>query len=347
MTPSTRRPLTRTELSAVLAPLGGVVADRVLTGGLFASVQAAELTDGRTVVVKTGTPDDAATQCLLTYERDLLRGEAFMLGHAGRAPGVPSPAVLLLDLDRAVVDVDVLVVEHLPGVAWEGVRAELDPSVDARLGQGVGRVLAALHAVPLADDGAVGPARFGYPADGFALGAGTWPEAVALLVDAVLRDADRWGVDVQAGAVLRAVGRAGEALAEVVAPRLVHMDMWPGNVLVDAARGTVTGVVDFERGLFADPLMDLVGAEPLNVGAPSPTLLAGYRSGGGTLPLDPAAGTVSGLTAAADVRLALYRLYLNLIMTVETVPRAYDGAWVGPYLTSLAQGRATLLAHLG
>jgi hypothetical protein len=124
------------------------------------------------------------------------------------------------------------------------------------------------------------------------------------------------------------------------------MDLWPGNVLVDPATGEVSGVVDLERGLFADPLMDFVGHEPFGTGSLPDGVAAGYLTAGGTLPLDPTAGTVSGLTRAADRRLALYRLYLMLIMTIEVVPRRYDWERLPEYVGSLVDNRGTLLAQL-
>jgi putative membrane protein len=55
--------------------------------------------------------------------------------------------------------------------------------------------------------------------------------------------------------------RAGTAqVSDVVEPRLVHGDYFPGNVMVDA-RGAVTGIFDFSPMTVAgDPRLDLAGA---------------------------------------------------------------------------------------
>jgi len=334
---STRRPLTLAELTGVLAPVGRPVDERPLSGGLFASVQAVELDDGRSVVVKTGQPD-AATG-LLSHERTLLRAEVALLRLAEPLTTVPAPTVLHADLSRSLVDVDVAVVELLPGRAWEASPA-LPDAAQATAGRAVGAVLAGLHTV-------TGP-RFGYPAAGSGLGGETWPAAFGAMVDALLADADRWGVPVDAARVRAAVAASGPALAELRTPHLVHMDLWPGNVLLDPATGEVTGVVDFERGLFGDPLMDLVGHDPFRTAGLPPEVVAGYLAAGGTLPVaaDDDAGAAR-LTSAAERRLALYRLYLTLIMTVEVVPRRYDWPDLDGYVARLVEQRATLLAQLG
>ncbi len=232
----TRRPLTDAELAAVLGPLGTPVSARPMSGGLFASVQVVRLADGRSVVVKTGTPDLGDRPPLLTYERDLLRSEAALLRTAAGLPGVPVAEVLLMDTDRRHVEVDVMVSELLPGEGWSVVHDTMSPSATARAVRDVGTVMAGLHQV-------VGE-RFGYPAADFALGGATWPEAFGAMMAALLDDAEVWGVEVDAPLVRAAVERAEPALAEITAPHLLHMDLWPGNVLVDRLTGAVTGIVD-------------------------------------------------------------------------------------------------------
>lgn len=336
---STRRPLTLAELTGVLAPVGRPVAERPLSGGLFASVQAVELADGRSVVVKTGQPDDATG--LLSHERTLLRAEVALLRLAEPLAGVPAPRVLHTDLSRAQVEVDVAVVELLPGESWDASHGVMTPAAGQLAGREVGGVLARLNAVH-------GP-RFGYPTAGSGLGGATWPAAFTAMTEALLADADRWAVRVDAPRVRAAVAASDAELAEVVAPHLVHMDLWPGNVLLDPATGAVRGVVDFERGLFGDPLMDFVGHDPFRTAGLPPDPCAGYLAAGGTLPLArrDAEGDDDALTPAARRRLALYRLYLTLIMTIEVVPRGYDWPDLGGYVDRLVAQRAALLDALG
>ncbi len=330
---STRRPLTLAELADVVAPVGRPVAERSLGGGFFASVQAVELADGRTVVVKTGQPDDAAG--LLTHERRLLRGEVALLRRAADVPGVPAPAVLHADLTRTAVDVDVLVAEMMPGASWDSSRDAMPPDAVAAAGRQVGAILAGLGSV-------VGP-RFGYPDEASGLGGATWPEAFGAMVEALLVDARRWGVDVEPDRVRAALAASATraALAEVTTPRLVHMDLWPGNVLLDPGTGDVTGVVDFERGLFGDPLMDLVGHDPFRVHGVPADAVAGYVTAGGT-----ALPAATELPLTVERRLALYRLYLTLVMTIEVVPRGYDWPDLDGYVARLVEARQALLAML-
>lgn len=337
----TQRPLTREELDAILAPLGRVAHDWPMSGGTFSAVQGVELADGATVVAKTSVPDAPAPggrSRLLAYERDMLRSERDNLALVAGLADVPAPEVLLADLTREVADVDVLVMSLVPGMPWDSAADVMTPAANARAFTQVGRVLAALGAVR-------GP-LFGFPAGGFALGDNAWPGFVRRLVEATVGDADAWGVDVEPRRLLAAVDAAEDALAEVEEPTLVHADLWHGNVLVDPSTGDVTGVVDFERSLFGDPLWGLAGGETHSSGPFEPAKLRGYEAAlGRALPRDDA--TATGLDRAADLRVALYRLWSMAVQLVEIEPRGFTGDWLAAHRRSIRDNRERLSRILG
>ncbi|MGW2815569.1 phosphotransferase family protein [Streptomyces sp. NPDC001415] len=57
-------------------------------------------------------------------------------------------------------------------------------------------------------------------------------------------------------------GRDGYALDEVTEPRLVHFDLWPGNIFAHPGDDTrpvrITGLIDHERAFWGDPAAELV-----------------------------------------------------------------------------------------
>lgn len=331
-----QRPLSLAELTDILDPIGVPLSAAELTGGTFSSVQSVELADGRTVVVKTSVPDAEDHAALLTYEHDLARVEADMLSLLGPVEGVPSAPLLLEDFSRSRVEVDVIVSGLLPGTPWDRAGA-LAPDATAEAARSVGSIFARLH-------GLTG-SSFGYPAAGFALGGPTWEVAFDAILRAHVADAERWSVDVRAPELLSLLARGEAALAEVTTACLVHNDLWPGNVLLDPASGTVVGIVDLERALYGDQLLDFVGMNPFNVAALSAHHVEGYLAAGGTLPLDASAGTATGLSPAADQRVALYRLSLLTVMLVEAVPRGFSGNWLGPHLELTADTRDRVMTY--
>ncbi|WP_214404876.1 phosphotransferase family protein [Pseudonocardia lacus] len=278
-----------------------------LAGGGFAAVWWVRLDDGRTVVLKAAPP---AGVPLLGYERDLIDAEArYYRLVAERAPEVPVPRVLHVG-GPGVLDGGWMAMTMLAGRSL----VELDGVDDAPVRRDLGAALAALHTIT--------GDRFGY--DGGRVAAPTWREAFSAMVDELLADARAWGVElpVAPARIRQLVDRSGDVLDLVTEPALLHWDLWDGNVLAapDAdGRPRLTGLVDGERCLWGDPLMDLVA--PL-IGRriedePHHPLLAGYAArGGAPLVLD----------APARRRLDLYRLHLYLLTVVEMPSRAMTRA---------------------
>jgi fructosamine-3-kinase len=106
------------------------------------------------------------------------------------------------------------------------------------------------------------------------------------------------------------VQKHAPALDAVTDPRLVHWDAWDANFFV--RDGEVTGLVDFERALWADPLME-AQFRPL-YGEGIPNVLRGYGR--------------SPLTPAEEPRSQLYTLHLALVMYTECYYRSYDTGFV-------------------
>ncbi|NNH06737.1 phosphotransferase family protein [Cellulomonas fimi] len=331
-------------LRTVLAPLGTVVSAERLTGGMFATSYRVVLDDGVRVIVKTAP---TATEKLLTYELDLVRSEAHVYRLAEQHPQLLMPRVLLTDETRSVLPSDALVVSHLDGVPLTDAGfgpADTDPRA-ARAEHELGAYMARLHTAPgLAWARALTPTDgehdrpFGYPNAASGLVGRTWTETFTAMVDAVLDDAPRWGVELPADLVRSAVARHRSALADVTQPALVHTDLWAGNLFVDAATGEIVGVIDPERAFWGDPLHEVVGADCHNTGPVNPRVLAGYAS---VVP-----GGLDVTSPSARTRLALYRTFLTLILLTEITPRAFDGDWVPGYRAELWRALDVHLAAL-
>ncbi|MFE5795386.1 phosphotransferase [Streptomyces sp. NPDC056503] len=285
-----------------------VVRSTPLGGGLYNSAVLTELDDGRRLVLKTAPRADTPA---LTHERDLLGTEALFHRLAARA-GARVPTVLHHEPAGAGTPAEWLLLTYLDGTTWDAARAGLTPADTAALRRRLGEDLARVASV-------TGPVH-GYPRPALGLSAPDWPRAFTAMFHAVLADADRFGVTlpVPAGRLAGLPDRFRRRLAEVDRPALVHFDAWAGNlVLGRAGDGSwrLDGLIDGERAFFGDPLAEFVGLDPLGSAEDDPDLLAGYRSVAPGLTLD----------TGARIRLALYRVYLALVMRVESVPRAYDG----------------------
>ncbi|BFV55655.1 aminoglycoside phosphotransferase family protein [Kitasatospora sp. CMC57] len=303
----TKRHLTGDQLDALLRAGAGIGCrlEGELTDGWFNSVHRVRLDDGRAAVVKLAPPPDAA---VLRYERGILATEAMVYRRLTTLPpgAVPSPQLLYAGAEFIVLSV-------LDGIPWDKAGDRLDPRTGADLRRELGAITARLHTLR-SEDG-----RFGYPAAESALSAPDWRTAFTAMVDALLDDADRWQspLGVQPGDLRALVAEGRQALDEVTEPRLVHFDLWPGNVFVQPAdggrRARVTGLIDHERAFWGDPAAELVSLAFGGGTGPGSDLVAGYTGAGGRLDFDP----------TLRHRLALYHLYLGLLLVVECGPRGY------------------------
>jgi aminoglycoside phosphotransferase (APT) family kinase protein len=273
-----------------------------LTEGSYAALWRARLDDGREVVVKLAPPSMVD---LLSYELDIIRTEALFYELATQTD-VPVPALLHADLDGPI---QYLIMSAVDGVPWSGVDRRLAAADRRRLRRELGRHVAALHQIT--------STSYGYPQQP-AMTATSWTAAFFAMIDGVLADAVRFRADLPlpGDRIARAVRAHAQVLDEVSVAALVHFDLWPGNVLLDlgGARPSIAGLIDHERAFWGDPVADFVSLDVFGAGERDQDLLGGYLEGGGRMVL----------TASTQVRLALYRLYLYLIMLVEEGPRGFS-----------------------
>ena len=294
-----------------------------MSGGGFAAVWEVETGDGRHLVLKVAPPAGAR---LLRYEANLLAAEAAYFRRLHKdAPSVPVPVVVACDTEA-------LLMTRLPGEALTAYEESMDTDASR---DGLGRVMTQVH--QLQGD------RFGYTGD--RPSGRSWPDAYRAIVEALLADAETFSVALQdvPRRVRRAVDAAANALACVTRPTVVHFDLWDGNVLATVDGDGVprmTGLVDGERWLCGDPLIDFVSPALFRriEDEPHGPFVSGYRAAAGVDPLD---------WPAAAERLALSRLWLALLMVVEMPSRAMTGPEHAQWESFLRQQLEERLKELG
>ncbi|MDN0201114.1 aminoglycoside phosphotransferase family protein [Streptomyces sp. S.PNR 29] len=302
-------------LAAAGVPWDDVADCRELGGGTFNTVVRVQRTDGTGLVVKLA-PDE--TVPVLRYERGILDTEAWYYRTARDATRVPLPDVLAAGAQDGAAPGDHLVMSECPGTPWFELLGTMDASARARLRTALGGHVAALHTI-------TGNEGFGYPARPLGPLRATWRAAFLEMVDAVLDDAGRFDVTLPRPTdEIRALFAAqSPVLDEVTVPRLVHFDLWDGNILVDQGPDgpRIGALIDAERAFWGDPVAELVSLGLFHDIERDEAFLNGYRAAGGSVVFD----------ASTRTRLALYRAYLHLIMWVEAVPRQFDAqhrAWL-------------------
>jgi aminoglycoside phosphotransferase (APT) family kinase protein len=199
-------------------------------------------------VLRIAPPDDAG---FLFYERRMMRQEPALHALVRAHTRVPMAEVVGHDFSRARIDRDYLLMTALPGTPLSEAVGLTRARFTRALRQ-VGEYLRQLHALTAAD--CLGEVAFGY------LGAHrpmdpqfTWTAAFRVMWNRLLDDVVACGSYTSA----EAQGMRGlldlyiEHFDHPVTSRLLHMDVWSQNILIDEV-GNVTGLVDFDRALWGD-----------------------------------------------------------------------------------------------
>jgi aminoglycoside phosphotransferase (APT) family kinase protein len=265
------------------------------------------------------TPDKP----ILAYEHDLMRGEVEAMRSAGAVTGVPVPAVRFADFSRTRLPSDYFYMDVVEGRPWSTLRDGLTDAQDADVEQSLGRITAAINGIE--------HPTFGYLATGPAFD--TWFEAFGWMCSTLYADARRFAIRpaLTEDGLRSLLERHRAAFAEVTRPRLVHWDLWAGNVFVrvdDAGRAHVSGVIDFERSLWADPLMEFIPGRLCDIEA--------YESGYGRPLLT---------TRAERLRRLFYNAYLGLVLVIEDGPRCYEDKSTVEWGQGLLERASTMLHH--
>src|SRR5579859_2471568 len=304
MKSKTKNTKTRSQIDAMVAKAFGGMrlaasddAVRELSDGWFNAAYDIRLADGREVILKIAPPGDAE---VMQYEKHIMATEIASMRLVRQNPAIPVPEIYFFDDARDVCDSQYFFMEKIIGDCLEHVKASLPPDTQASLERQVGQIIRAVNTFT--------GTYFGYDGNPD-LRASTWKEAFITIVESVLEDGARknavYGYDVDE--VRAVVMHHASALEEITTPYLVHWDAWDLNFFVRDSR--IVGLIDFERALWADPLIE-AHFRSLSFGAGVTDTMRGYGK--------------TSFTAAEEQRCWLYMLHLALVMNTECYYRNYD-----------------------
>lgn len=224
--------------------LEGADAVRELKDGWFNAAYAVRLADGRELILKIAP---AASAEVMRYERNIMVTEVATMRLVRQDAGIPVPEIYFYDDAHDVCDSSYFFMEKIEGDnldhVYEALTAGQKDVIEREIGAIIRRV-----------NGFAGR-FFGYDGNP-ELRADTWKAAFLKIMDSVFADAASKSVafDYSHEDLRAAVDKHVETLDEVTAPCLVHWDAWKPNFFV--ADGHVKGIIDFERALWAEPLME-------------------------------------------------------------------------------------------
>ncbi|SFB59209.1 Predicted kinase, aminoglycoside phosphotransferase (APT) family [Cohnella sp. OV330] len=292
----TKTRLSPGQLEAVVkqafGPDAGLASAAELTDGWFNAAYTLALRDGRQAVLKVGPGDHAE---VLGYERGIMRSELAALALVREAGGIPAPEVYASDTSRTLVGADWFVMEKIDGSPYNQAKASLSVQERFEIERTLGRFNRSINEIR--------GDRFGFLNESAGIRTDSWQAAFGDMIGGILADGRRLGakLPVSYEELEAFIERRLPSLSQVTEPRLVHWDLWDGNLFVKDGR--ISAIIDWERALWGDPLMEFYFRKFNDPEA----FLQGYGK---------------RYDAPEELpRRELYDLYLDLILAIECYSR--------------------------
>lgn len=262
-----------------------------LTAGLCNALYALTLEDGRRCVLKAASPGKAG---LRRGEAWLMETELEAMRLAG-SKGIPVPAILTQDDGGNLCEAPYFIMSFVPGTCmgtmtrtWSVEEKEYWYGEIGRLAKRIASIEG--DAFGILASGRTFPDNFSFFVDFFSL----------LLADA---EDGRIDLGVSPDRLASRLNRSRTALEAVDVPCLVHYDLWENNLMVED--GKIVGVLDWERAVFGDPLME----ERFRNYAVHPAFLAAYGK--------------TAFTPAETERCLWYDMAMDAALMIEVFFRGY------------------------
>ncbi|MDF2908136.1 MAG: aminoglycoside phosphotransferase [Herbinix sp.] len=265
-----------------------------LTEGFFNVAYLVRFKDGEELILKIA-PD--ASMEVMTHEINIMYSEVDsiqMINHQGI---IPVPEVVLADFSRSIILADFFFMRKLPGSSFMSQMEALSQEDKDEINRKIGAMNRQINDIT--------GAKFGYYGQKDKQGASWYLVFSSILKDAV-NDAVRKSIALPADEkeLFLLLAKDKMLFDEVSVPRLIHWDLWAGNVFVKD--GQITGLIDFERCLWGDILMEVGFRSCFQ----NPAFIKGYG--------------IEELSASEQRRILWYDIYLFVICCLECDYREYD-----------------------
>ena len=261
--------------------------------GEFSALYIIKLTD-KEVILKTAPKDDVR---VLRYEKNAMQREVEALRLVKANTSVPVPEVLFYDTSKTLCSSNYFFMEKMEGDNYHSISSEFSEEQNILITSQLGGFNRQINEIK--------SSKFGYENQ-----FDDWKTAFSNMIFDLLKDGRDAGVKLPHPyeKIETIINSYIYACDDVKTSQLVHWDLWNGNVLVHD--GKISGIIDFERSLFGDILMEFY-----------------FRKFSINKDFNAAYGIdLTKLDKNANIRLALYDLYLALVLVVEFYYREYDSS---------------------
>ncbi|MFQ3548181.1 MAG: aminoglycoside phosphotransferase family protein [Armatimonadota bacterium] len=220
-------------------PMRQVVLDRVSTGKFNTTYFVKGYSEP--LVLRVAPPDNAG---FVFYEKKMMAQEPQIHKLVLENTSVPVPKIYLYDDSRELIDRDYIIMQRLDGIALTNYRCTLPEYY--RILEQIGKYLCEIHDITSKKYGYLGAHKPMEPAD-------DWASAFNIMWNKMIDDIVNAGYysAIEESMMRRKLYENYSHFDRPVVSRLLHMDVWNQNILVNMD-GKVTGLIDFDRALWGD-----------------------------------------------------------------------------------------------
>lgn len=238
----------------------------------------------------------AKTTAVMTYEKNIMAIEVEVMGIVAERTEIPVAKVLYYDNSHSLCDADFFFMEFLEGENFADKQEKMTADEQAEIHYQIGYYTRLMNQIC--------GELFGYYGQPEKQGS-NWYRVFRSMLEDIYSDARRKDVllPVSEETILELYDRRREVFEKVTTPRLVHWDIWAGNVFLKDNK--VSGIIDFERCLWGDELMEV-----------------GFRTYGFQQAFFDGYG-MQALDEEQKCRAKWYDIYLFLINSLESDYRGY------------------------
>ena len=184
----------------------------------------------------------------MSYEKNIMACEVEIMELLLQYPRIPAARVVCYQPWDEECSAPYFFMKRLPGKSLWSEKEHLSQEQIHACKVMLGRLNREINAI-------TGPA-FGYVGQP-QMQESRWYPAFRSMLCLGIDDARAMGIDlkIDTDRLLSRLEEEKEFFEEVTVPCLVHWDLWEGNVFVSG--GKIIGIIDWERALWADPLLEL------------------------------------------------------------------------------------------
>lgn len=295
-----------------LFPLVKYNSSKELKDGCFNLSYLVLLENGAKYVLKVSPTNN---NNLLSYETDMMSTEVYFHTRVIKELNIPIPKVIFSDFSKTIIKQNYYIMDKLEGTPLDKIENITDIQREVLYTQ-LAKHLASMHGL--------NGRHFGYKVMEQELYGLDYFDAFKFMFNKVLLD----GVKVKAvmpqslNSIMVLLDQYAESFNIISEPCFVHYDLWDGNIFVLDMDSSpkIEGLIDFERGFFADPAADfsqIAGYIDLEKNKYFIDTYNEYSKRSFTL------------GKHEKSRISLYQLYLFSIMIVESYYRDVDGSYTG------------------